>query len=261
MSLSDKDIQRLLSQTFLAQVQHHALLPSTSDHARSLVEAGQVQPPLLIVADAQSAGRGRGNHCWWTGQGSLAMTLVLDGTDIGPSQRGRLPLAVALAVIDVAQPLVPDHHIGLKWPNDVVIASRKLAGVLVESLPDGQLFIGLGVNTNNTLEDAPDALRCEVVTLRDLTGRPQPHGEFLFALITQLETAMEQLTQDEDDLTRRWNERCAHHNHRVTLQCIDQSVTGRCCGIAPSGALLLETGDGVKTFHSGTLTDLESQPP
>ena len=82
-------------------------------------------------------------------------------------------LAVGVALVDALVPLVPGHEIGIHWPNDVMLDGRKLAGVLIEVLPNGRQVIGVGVNVNNTAADAPadvrprgHASRCDWQVLR-----------------------------------------------------------------------------------------------
>ena len=92
-------------------------------------------------------------------------------------------LAAAVAVVETLAPLLPDHQVGLHWPNDVFVGQRKLAGILIEVLPGGRHVVGIGINTNNTLADAPPTLRQQAATLFDLTGRRQDQTAILIALV------------------------------------------------------------------------------
>ena len=88
---------------------------------------GRGELPLLVVADRQTAGRGRGANRWWTGPGALAFSLLVDGRTVG-ADRSRSPLvalAAAVAVVDTVAPLLPAHQVGIHWPNDVLVAERK----------------------------------------------------------------------------------------------------------------------------------------
>src|SRR5690349_8754461 len=109
------DTAFLLANSFLAHAEHHELLDSTQTRARQLVERGEIQLPALIVADRQSAGRGRGSNRWWTGEGSLAFSLVVDPEQFGFPRKAvpRLSLAAGVAIVDSVAPRLDGHPIGL----------------------------------------------------------------------------------------------------------------------------------------------------
>ena len=166
------DLRRVLAETFIARAEHHPTLGSTNDRARECVGDGG-PTPLLVVADQQTRGRGRGTNRWWTGPGCLAFSLLLspETTPSDPRRRPLVALAAGVAVVDAIRPLVDRQPVGLHWPNDVFVGDRKLAGVLVEVPAEGSHIVGIGVNTNNSLADAPVEIRDRAVTLYDLTGR------------------------------------------------------------------------------------------
>ncbi|MHC4181328.1 MAG: biotin--[acetyl-CoA-carboxylase] ligase [Planctomycetota bacterium] len=268
MADSPLDIDRLLSETFVARVEHHPTLDSTSDRARQCAADVAGELPLLVVADRQTAGRGRGNRRWWTGPGSLAFTLLLHpafppaghrhALPNGPSvdQPGQSPLvalAAALAVVETVTPLVPSRRVGIDWPNDVLVSGRKLAGVLVEVLPDRRRIVGIGLNTNSPLADAPPELRQTATTLLELSGVAHDQTTILVSLLQRLEDELGQLASDPGQIATRADAFCLQHGKMLTLRLGDRPVTGRCAGIAPDGALLLETPDGRRAFYGGTL--------
>ncbi len=259
MSSDRPDIDRVLEETFLAGAEFHDSLPSTNDRAAECARIDAVELPLLVVASQQTAGRGRGRNRWWTGPGSLAISLLLDDRQIVAAGHDRSPLialAAALAVVDTVAPLVPSETVGIDWPNDVTAAGRKLAGVLVEVLPNRRHVIGIGVNTNNTLDDAPPELRHTVATLRDLSGKTHDPTTLLIELLRQLETVLGRLVSQPEQLGIRANSLCLQHGRTLTLQQGDRRITARCAGIAPDGALLLELPEGRRAFYSGVLREM-----
>ena len=160
------ELEKIRKNSFIAAVEHYAEINSTNDRALAAAREANTRLPLLIVADEQTAGRGRGSNRWWTGPGSLAFSLLIEcvGRDArAPACAGPpdslIPLAVGVALVEAIAPLVTGHEIGIHWPNDVMLDGRKLAGVLVEGLPGGKSVIGIGVNTNNTTADAPADVR------------------------------------------------------------------------------------------------------
>jgi len=255
MPLPSLDTPRLTASGFPARVEHHAELPSTQDLARQRAAEPDQALPLLIVADQQTAGRGRGGNSWWTGPGSLAFSLLLDPAALGPPRRGTGPvsLAAGVAIVDVAAPRIAPIRVGLHWPNDVFAEGRKLAGVLVEVLADGRLIIGVGLNSNNRAADAPPNLQTKVATLRDLTGREHDHSDLLVELMERLAARLRQIASDYAALAAAFDGLCLQRGQMLTLRLGDRSVSGRCAGIASDGGLLLETPAGRKAFYSGAL--------
>jgi len=248
------DVDRLLRETFVAHVEHHALLTSTNDRAATLA-SGECRLPLLVVADEQTAGRGRGANRWWTGQRSLAMSLLAEAETVGAQQSPAplVALATAVAVAETVAPRVRPHAVGIHWPNDVIAAGRKVAGILVEVLPDRRHVIGVGLNTNNRMADAPESLRPTAVTLRDLTGEVHDPTSILVELLRRLETRFVQLAAAPEHVAAIADQLCLQRGATLALRQGDRTVTGRCLGIAPDGALVLATAAGRRSFCCGTI--------
>ena len=246
---------RLIRETFLAQVEHHRTLSSTNDRAKDCAADGVGPLPLLIIADRQTAGRGRRENRWWTGEGALALSLLIEAGQFGltRSRSPMLALATALAVIETVRPLLPDHTIGLHWPNDVFVDGRKLAGILVEVPSDRLYIVGIGVNTNNALADAPTELRQSAATLFDLTGTPHDHADVLSTLLRHLHAELSLLESSCGQVSQRADALCLQRGSPLTIQTGKQSTTGTCVGIGPNGQLLLDTDRGRQEFFSGVL--------
>jgi BirA family transcriptional regulator, biotin operon repressor / biotin---[acetyl-CoA-carboxylase] ligase len=264
------DTDRLLRETFVAQVEHCPVLDSTNDRAKQYAAGRPGLLPLLIVADRQTAGRGRGSNRWWTGTGGLACSILLDPRrekdrrgeeETLPTRSPLLPfspsplvsLAAGLAVVRTVAPLLSQETLGIHWPNDVFAAGRKLAGILIEVVPGGLYVIGIGLNTNNTIQDAPQHVRQRAVTLRDLTGREHDHTEILCALLGHLETLLRQLGTTPEAIGAEADRLCLQRGQTLTLEWGRRTACGLCLGIAPDGALILDTPEGRRTFYSGVL--------
>jgi BirA family transcriptional regulator, biotin operon repressor / biotin---[acetyl-CoA-carboxylase] ligase len=249
------DIQTLLTKTFVRHAEHHAVIDSTQTRARALADNTAAILPALIVADTQTAGRGRGSNRWWTGEGSLAFSLLLDAAEFGfPRQPiPRLSLAAGVAIIDTVAPRLDGYALGLHWPNDVYVGAGKLAGILVEVLPNGRHIVGVGLNSNNTLAEAPSELSAALATLRDLTERQHDHTELLVDLMENLHAAIVQLGQPMETLGERFDLLCRQHGEVLTVHQGEQKTTGVCAGIAVDGALRLDTPEGRRAMYSGTL--------
>ena len=258
------DRDRLVAETFVAGVEHHAVLGSTNDHARDVAAA---PPPLpwLMIADAQTAGRGRGTNTWWTGGGSLAASLLIDPAawSIPRDRTPRIGLATAVAACDAVRPLLPpETTVGLHWPNDVYLTrrdeqgtpiERKLGGVLIEGLPGGLVVVGIGINTNNSLRDAPDDLRGIATSLVDLTGRSHDRTEFLIALMQGLERSLADLGRAPDAFGRRFDRLCLQRGRQLAVRSGSETIRGQCQGVAVDGALCLATETGPRRLYSGVV--------
>ncbi len=245
------DIHRLLAETFVERAEHLDVVDSTNDLARRRAREPGTPLPLLVVADRQTAGRGRGSNRWWTGPGSLAMSLLLPGAGDARPESPLYGLGAAVAVVKTVRPRLAQQSVHLHWPNDVHAADRKLAGVLVEVLSDGRVIVGIGLNSNNTVGEAPPELRGTICTLRDLTGREHDPMDLLIDLIGHLETTLRMAADCPSDLARTAHAMCLQKGHDVVVQCGAREVGGRCEGIASDGALLVRTAQGLVEVRSG----------
>jgi len=255
MTAAGVDLDRVLAETFVARAEYHRTLTSTNDRAARCAIEAPGELPLMVVAEHQTAGRGRGGHRWWTGPGSLAVSLLLDAKMVEAAGQPSplVSLAVALAVVEAVSPRLPTHPLGIHWPNDVLAAGRKLAGILVEVLPDRRHIIGIGLNTNNSLTDAPPELRQTATTLRELTAREHDQTGILVDLLRHLEVALGQLTQRPERIGLQADELCLQRGQTLTLHSGGHFTSGICAGIAPDGSLLLDTPVGRRRFYSGIL--------
>ena len=233
------DIDRILRETFVARAEYHPSIGSTNDRAAECAAQSAGKLPLLVVADQQTAGRGRGANRWWTGPGALAFSLLLDGRTVaaGGNRSPLVALAVAVAVVDAVAPLLPEHPLGIHWPNDVMVGRRKLAGILIEVLPDGRHVVGIGLNTNNTLADAPAELQSRAATLRDLGRRDFDQTAILIDLLQRLEREFVQLGCRPQGVAARADALCLQRGQMLRLQWGKRTVAGRCRGIAADGAI------------------------
>jgi BirA family transcriptional regulator, biotin operon repressor / biotin---[acetyl-CoA-carboxylase] ligase len=254
-AIKEIDIPQLLAGGFVTRVEHLQSLTSTNDHARQFAAAADRDEIVLIVADEQTAGRGRGANRWWTGSGALAFSVLLDPAlrNIERCHFYLISLAAAIAIVETARPLVPARQVGLHWPNDVFVDGRKLSGVLVEALADGRHIVGIGVNLNNSLASAPDELRAVATTLADLSGRRHDRSSVLAELLSGFDRLLRQLATDAAGVARRANALCLQKGRMITIESGNRVASGSCLGIADDGALQLETAAGREKFYSGVL--------
>jgi BirA family biotin operon repressor/biotin-[acetyl-CoA-carboxylase] ligase len=200
---------------------------STNDRARVLAVAGAPHG-TLVTTGLQTAGRGRQGRTWTTPPGrALLMSLVLRAPD------RMLPLAAAVAVAETAG---PDAMI--KWPNDVLLDGRKVAGILAEARPqDGWAVLGMGINVALRPDDFPEELRASAGSLglepRDVEG-------FLERLLATLERT---LALEPAALLDAWRARDALYGREVAWA----DGSGRAGGIDGDGRLVVALPDGGRT--------------
>lgn len=148
---------------FGAPHRHYRVTDSTNDRARELVEAG-APGGTVVTAREQTAGRGRQGRVWTAPEGkALLYSAILRPLD---ERHLLLPLSVPLAVCAAAEELRPGIECQVKWPNDVWLEQRKLAGILIEARPQDQwAVLGIGLNLTIAPSEFPDDLRQPATSL------------------------------------------------------------------------------------------------
>jgi BirA family transcriptional regulator, biotin operon repressor / biotin---[acetyl-CoA-carboxylase] ligase len=221
---------------------------STNAELLAHAEAGAPSGSAL-AAENQTAGRGRRGRAWVSAPGdSLTFSLLWRfpaGTDLSG-----LSLAVGVAL---ARALDEEPGLQLKWPNDLLKFGRKLAGVLIEGVSSqpGAVVIGIGVNLRLP-EAMPNELRATSAALAPTADPSLVLARFL----TELRPLLADFGREGFvPLRDEWLGRCIHRDIDITLLSdFAPPVVGRCCGVAPDGALLLETETGILRVISGEVS-------
>jgi BirA family biotin operon repressor/biotin-[acetyl-CoA-carboxylase] ligase len=225
---------------------------STNTQLLARAEAGAPSGTVL-VADRQTAGRGRRGRTWFAAPGDSLTFSLLWRFPQESTAPGGLSLAVGLALARGLSSL-GIGGIGLKWPNDLLLQGRKLGGVLVELQP-GQLrsaVIGIGLNLH--LPDSlPIDVRQEAAAL-DQTGQAYAREPVLAALLTALQRTLDEYAVSGFPALR--DDWMAHHAHQGQAVRISggTELEGRCLGVDGDGALLVHTDQGLQTVVSGDVS-------
>lgn len=235
-----------------ATVELLAETESTMLRARALAADAAARLPAIVIADRQTQGRGRRGAGWWQAPGSLAASIVLESA-AGPPPAWSLACGVALA--ETLRALEPAVVAVVRWPNDVEVGGRKLAGILVETVAAGRVIFGIGVNTTGTAAAAPPALAARVATLPDVAGSVLPRERLLAAFLPRLFRLLADLAVAPALLPDRYHPLCALQGEPVTIHVGVERRHGICRGIAADGSLVLDTAAGRMLFASGSLTD------
>ena len=223
---------------------HRRVTGSTSLDARELAAAGAPHG-TLVTAHEQSDGRGRQGRRWHAPPGrALLCSLVLRDPP------ALLPIAAGVAVAELAGPKAL-----LKWPNDVLLDGRKVAGILIEGRPQERwAVLGIGVNVAVALDDLPQELRSSAATLGLDATELEPSLERLLVALEDW------LARPDDEVLDAWRARDALLGAAVHWR--DGSGTG--AGIDPAGRLLVSLADGrEQALDAGEvhLVGVDDDPP
>ncbi len=225
---------------------HFARTDSTNSRARELAAAGAPHGTVVTAAE-QTAGRGRQGREWTASPGTALLYSAL----VRPlgERHLTLPLAVPLAVAEAAEQLAPGIECGVKWPNDVLVGRRKLAGILIEARPqDGWAVIGVGLNLTVSPAQLPPELRDTATSLATAGDRhlSAPGGQMA---TTQLAVGAAKvlserleawLQADQAEVLAAWRERDALLGREVAWE----GGSGVADGIDDRGYLVVVTATG-----------------
>lgn len=217
-------------------------MDSTNDLAVKLLQQNTLKLPAIILTEMQRAGRGRGNNQWITSEGALTFSLVLP-----PNSQLQLTLLSLVAGLSIVRMLETDYGLQpeLKWPNDVLVTEKKIAGILIETKPNGWI-VGVGINVNNILSlDSATSLREQLGQQQDLQKTVSRQIQHFYATQT---LAFEQPQQ----FVEQCEKQLAFLGEEIELVSGSQTVIGKLEGLDRSGGLNVQTTTGVQTIHSAT---------
>jgi len=245
-------------------VEFHAEILSTNDRARdALTEPGG--EGLAVVADLQTAGRGRRGRTWISPAGVNLLFSVAWRPAIAPRVAGLLGGSAALAVRDACAALVPDAGLAVRWPNDLVDAEgRKVAGLLVETALEGgeltEAVVGIGINVNWLPAEMPREIGGSATSLRVLLGSPIDRVALLGSVLSALDAEMGALERGESPLPRvravSWLD-----GRQVEVDTGAATIAGRVAGIADDGSLLLDAEVGRLALSVGEVVRVHEAVP
>jgi BirA family biotin operon repressor/biotin-[acetyl-CoA-carboxylase] ligase len=208
----------------------------------------------VIATLNQTAGRGRMDRVWSMDPGTgIAMTTVVSRTALGsPTYMTRLPLSVAVALAGIIADHAPDGvFVTVKWPNDVLVGGRKVAGILIESLDTDRLAIGIGLN----LTGVPDGIPADTATSLSAEGITLTAPTLVPALAEAVIRSVQGL--DEDTVLADLQKAIDTVGRQVRIELPDgRFVTGRATGLGPTGSLMVDTVNGTEEFVAGDVTHL-----
>jgi BirA family transcriptional regulator, biotin operon repressor / biotin---[acetyl-CoA-carboxylase] ligase len=250
---------------FDTQLHHSYKIGSTNTAAMTAAAEGAPEGSVFL-AEEQTAGRGRGAHSWQSARSAGIYCSAILRPALPPSEVLVLALAAGLAVHSAIEQLHPQVNLDLKWPNDVLIAGKKVCGILVEMNAEAtrvrHLVIGIGINVNQTA--FPEELEGAATSLRLATGNAWSRVELTAALLKSLDREYGSLLSQPDvrkSILQRFAERSSWvRGKQVRVQenaftADETTIEGTTEGLDERGFLLLRTSRGVQTILSGTVRE------
>lgn len=230
---------------------HFETLDSTNEEAKRLAAQGVVQPHW-ILADAQSAGRGRRGRVWQSPKGNL-MTTVYQPGRIETERAGQLSFVAGLALADTVSSLIgPDGTVSIKWPNDVLVGGAKISGILLESgaASDAHLdwvCVGMGLN----LAHFPDNTPYLATSIAAHTG----HRPDNLAVLEVLASAFDRYYRQWQDfgfsvIVTKWRQQAHNLGREIIVRLEKSELSGIFEDIDDTGALILCSEDGERHIVS-----------
>jgi len=243
---SDRGLTDRLRGTRFTDVRWFEAIDSTNTYALEAARRG-VSEGLVVVADEQRAGRGRLGRRWESPPGASLLVSVLVRRESGDAQP--VTMATALALAD-AVGAVAGFRPALKWPNDLVVGDRKLAGVLAET--DGtSVVVGAGCNVGwGALPDdvAATATACELES---------PHPVEREKLLVHFLHALDALLDHPERIAADYRSRLGTLGRRVRVERASDEVEGEAVDLEVDGALVVLTDDGCRVpIHAGDVVHL-----
>ena len=239
-------------------VEIHDRIDSTNQRAIDLGRGGAPEG-TLVLAENQSAGRGRYGRSWHSpSQTNLYLSIILR-PDMESSVPSLITLAAGLGAVRALSE-VTALPVRVKWPNDLILNNRKLAGILAELEVTGPgapfVVLGIGVNVNIDADQWPKDLTEKAISLKTAMEKDADRSYVLAVLLNELEQEYMELKQGRtDELLNRYRRACITLNTKVTVVSATNSVTGIALDVDDQGRLMVQQpGQGVLHLDAGEVT-------
>lgn len=256
--MTEAEIKSLMHTEWVAkEVLYFDTIDSTNTKAQELAEKGYPSG-TLVVADKQESGKGRRGRSWVSPSGTgIFMTLMIK-PDINPNNASMLTLVAALAVAKAITSVTGEEAL-IKWPNDIVVNSKKVCGILTEMNAQfdyiNHIVVGIGINVHN--ESFPEEISQMASSLMIEAGGKRFHRAQIIAdTMSYFEQYYDTFlkTQDLSALVREYDELLVNMNKAVRVLDPKEPFDGKAMGITPKGELIVDTWESRKLVSSGEVS-------
>jgi BirA family transcriptional regulator, biotin operon repressor / biotin---[acetyl-CoA-carboxylase] ligase len=236
--------QHLTTRIFGKKIFTFDSIDSTNTYAKSLALQNDSEGSL-IIAEEQTAGKGRLNRSWQAEKGKSLTFSVIITPKIPPEHIGILSLYASLAVAEAIENILPLTPV-CKWPNDVLLDGRKVCGILSEVVFKSEtsylVIIGIGINVNQSI--FPTELQEIATSLFLTTGRSVDRAILLAKVLERLESWHEVIQNNQTDrILQHWKKYCTMFDKKVTIEQQEIKLQGIAAGLAEDGGLIINTSD------------------
>jgi BirA family biotin operon repressor/biotin-[acetyl-CoA-carboxylase] ligase len=232
---------------------------STNDVAKRFIEEG-VCERLVVISDYQSAGRGRFHRGWESPRGGLYASLVTEPV-LSPARLPLMGMLLGCSAVSAIHSLsAVDAR--LKWPNDIVVDEKKVAGILSEAVTEGNqvvaVILGIGVNVNLWLDDYPEDLRGSITTILLETGEESSTEDLAALLLNEVYGRIREVEtrQTFESILSEYKSVCNTLGRSVRVEQADRTFEGTAVNIDEYGALIVETEEGEVRVLTGDVVHL-----
>ena len=256
--MTEAEIKSLMHTEWVAkEVLYFDTIDSTNTKAQELAEKGYPSG-TLVVADKQESGKGRRDRSWVSPSGTgIFMTLMIK-PDINPNNASMLTLVAALAVAKAITSVTGEEAM-IKWPNDIVVNSKKVCGILTEMNAQfdyiNHIVVGIGINVHN--ESFPEEISQMASSLMIEAGGKRFHrAQIIAETMSYFEQYYDTFlkTQDLSALVREYDELLVNRNKSVRVLDPKEPFDGKAMGITPKGELIVDTWESRKLVSSGEVS-------
>ena len=231
------------------KIEYYPELPSTNLEARKLAEGG-AGDGTIVIAETQSAGRGRRGRAWESPVGGLWLTIILR-PKVPLSEAPKLTLMAGVVIAGVLREEF-DLKATLKWPNDVRIRDKKICGILTELSAErdtvNYILLGLGININIALNDLPTELQNTVTSLQEQLDGKVDRINFTQQILLEFENEYLSFSKSPaartPEILKAWRQYSDTLGRNVRIETISGEITGLAADIANDGALIVHTENG-----------------
>ena len=259
--LTAEAIQPALRGRFGDPLRYYESIGSTNEEAMRWAIEGAPEG-AVVGADHQTAGRGRWGRTWSSAPGNLLQTSTVLRPRIRVADAGVITTCVGVACARAVEE-TSGVEVGIKWPNDVNIMGKKIAGILVESHLDdeGKIDIaiaGVGINVNWAVSEMPEEIRDTATSIAVVTGSPVDRLRLLASFLFALESVYGLIKAGRRaEIIAEAVMRSDVLGQAVTVRFLDgNAIAGRAAGIDASGGLQLETAEGIRVVQVGEIEQL-----
>ena len=240
--------------SMVTQVEWHDRCASTNAVAGAAAAAG-VPQGLLVLADEQSAGRGRHGRTWTAPPGTSLLLSLLLRPQVANSATALVPLLAGMVLAETVSRHVPHSSVAVKWPNDLLIDGRKAAGVLAEAR-DGAIVLGLGVNIDWRGVNRPAEL-AESISVAEAAGHDVDRWRVLAGFVGMLSQRYDYWQQMPTAFLDGYRQWCSTIGRQVRVHHRDGTqIDGEATAIGADGALQVRTDAGVTAVNEGDVEHL-----